>query len=576
MGIKKRWFPKPEPDIKLVKTLSKELGISKKLTYLLAQRGVKTFDEARYFFRPDIHHLEDPFLMQDMFAAIDRIDAAIENKEGILVFGDYDVDGTTAVATVYGFFSKRHNNIDYYIPDRYKEGYGISNAGIDYAADNGYSLIIALDCGIKSIDKVEYAKQKGIDFIICDHHQPGDTLPDAVAVLDPKRKDCDYPYKELSGCGVGFKLIQGYLIKHDEDPKELEDYLDFGVVSIASDIVDITGENRAIAYYGLEKLKNNPSPGLKCLLGMSLKDTSSLTISNLVFIVGPRINAAGRMSDAKASVRLLLSKDEEEAKEHTAILNEFNSDRKEHDQSITEEALELIASNKLEINRKTTVLYSDDWHKGVIGIVASRLTETYYRPTIVLTKSNGKYTGSGRSIPGFDLYNAIDACSDLLEQFGGHTFAAGLTLLPENVETFKAKFEEVVSASITEEILTPMVEYDMPLRLDDITPKFAHIVYQLAPFGPGNMNPVFMTEGVEAKGEPRVVGETHLKLSLISDTSLKPIDAIAFGFGHMADDLTGKKFNICYTIEENTFRGITTLQLNIKDIKLPDLLAGTE
>lgn len=569
MSIDKRWVAKPEPDKDIVKTLAKELGISKKLTYLLAQRGITSFDEAKYFFRPDINHLEDPFLMQDMFAAIERIDKALANNEGILVFGDYDVDGTTSVATVYGFLSKRHKNIDYYIPDRYKEGYGISNAGIDYAADNGYGLIIALDCGIKSIDKVEYAKQKGIDFIICDHHQPGDTLPDAVAVLDPKRADCEYPYKELSGCGVGFKLIQAYLISHDEDQAELEDYIDFGAVSIASDIVEITGENRTIAYYGLEKLQRNPSPGLKSLLGMALKDTSSLTISNLVFIVGPRINAAGRMSDAKASVRLLLSKDEEEAKEHTAILNEFNSDRKEYDQNITQEALEFISSNELEINRKTTVVYNEDWHKGVIGIVASRLTETYYRPTIVLTKSNGKYTGSGRSIPGYDLYNAIDACSDLLEQFGGHTFAAGLTLLPENLDAFKAKFEEVVSSSITEEMLTPMVEYDMPLRLDDITPKFAHIVYQLAPFGPGNMNPVFMTEGVEAKGEPRVVGETHLKLSLISENTLKPIDAIAFGFGHMAEELKGKKFNVCYTIEENTFRGITTLQLNIKDIKLP-------
>ncbi len=567
--MEKRWSLKSEGDEQVVNQLANDLSIEKVLANLLVQRGVTTFEEAKKFFRPSLSDLHDPFLMKDMDKAITRLESAIKNQEKILVYGDYDVDGTTAVALVYSFIAQFHKQVEYYIPDRYAEGYGISFQGIDYASEQHFSLIIALDCGIKAIDKVEYASQKGIDFIICDHHRPGDSLPTAVAVLDPKREDCKYPFDELCGCGVGFKLVQAYALKNNIPFEELEQFLDLTAISIASDLVPIVGENRVLCYFGLEQLNKNPRKGIKAILDLA-NVKKEVTMNELVFTVGPRINAAGRLESGRSAVALLVSDNHADAKESGQNINITNTERRTIDVTITQHALSMIDGNVEMINRKSTVLFHPDWHKGVVGIVASRLTEKYYRPTIVLTESNGKATGSARSVKDFDVYDAIEACSDLLEQFGGHKYAAGLTLKVENVDAFQKRFEEIVSATIEEHMLVPEIEIDAELELSQITSKFYRILKQFSPFGPGNMSPVFITKHLVDKGYIRIVGSNHLKLDIQS--ALNPREsypAIAFGQAEHFDALLRKQiFSACYAIDENTFNGNTTLQLNVKDIKI--------
>lgn len=566
MALNKRWVIQEVGDVEAVERLSKELNINKTLVRLLVLRGIKTFDEARKFFRPAWEHLHDPFLMADMDKAVNRILDAIETGEKILIYGDYDVDGTTSVALVYSYLKNFYPRLEYYIPDRYKEGYGISFAGIDYANENGHTLIIALDCGIKSIDKVEYATERGIDFIICDHHLPGDEIPKAVAVLDPKRVDCTYPFDELSGCGIGFKLMQAYSIKAGINLEKLYTYIDLVAVSIAADIVPIVGENRTLACMGLQKLNTNPLPGLKAIIEFN-KISRELSISDVVFIIGPRINAAGRIESGSRAVDLLISDHADGTVLPSADINDNNTTRRDLDRSITQSALDMIAGDDAYTNRRSTVVYSPDWHKGVIGIVASRLIENYYRPTIVLTKSGDQVAGSARSVKGFDVYEAILSCSDLLIQFGGHKFAAGLTMEEANVEAFIQKFEEIVSATITEESLTPEVEIDAEIDLAEITPKFYDVLKQFAPFGPGNMNPVFLTRGVRDRGYGRIVGSTHLKMDVQQDNPNLFFNAIAFGQGHYAENMAKKiPFDICYAIEPNEWNGKVTLQLNIKDM----------
>lgn len=564
--MEKRWAEHLITNFEAVEKLAQELNINNILAQMLYKRGIQTFEEAKAFFRPELRHLHDPFLMNGMTQAVKRIEQAIKAKENILIYGDYDVDGTTSVALVYSFFKDIYPHISYYIPDRYLEGYGISTQGIDFAADNDISLIIALDCGIKAVDKVEYAKSKGIDFIICDHHLPGEIIPDAVAVLDPKRTDCNYPYKELSGCGLGFKLAQAYAEKNEIPFQKVCDYLDLVVVSIASDIVPITGENRILAYYGLLKLNTNPCNGLKALIELSGK-SDKFTISDIVFSIGPRINAAGRIDDAKHAVKLLIASSSQLAEDAGFIINLKNAERKEFDSSITEQALNMIDSSPEMISRKSTVVYDQNWHKGVIGIVASRLTEKYYRPTVVLTNSNGHVAGSARSVLGYDLYEALCECSDLLEQFGGHKYAAGLTMKPENVSRFIERFEKVVSSSITEEMLIQQISVEKSIDLKEITPKFFRILNQFAPFGPQNMVPVFMTRGVYSYGYGSVVGNNHLKMSVRQKDS--PIfECIAFGSGDYLEQINrGTPFDICYTIEENVWKDRRSIQLNIKGIK---------
>ncbi|MBL4715513.1 MAG: single-stranded-DNA-specific exonuclease RecJ [Bacteroidia bacterium] len=555
-------------DQSIVDDLSKLLKIDSTLATLLVKRGITTFDEAKSFFRPQLENLHDPFLMKDMDKAIERIDRAISNNEKILIYGDYDVDGTTAVSLVYSFLKRQYEYVGYYIPDRYREGYGISTIGIDWAKERNYSLIIALDCGIKAIDKVDYAKGKGIDFIICDHHLPGDNIPKAAAILNPKRKECEYPYNELSGCGIGFKLVQAYAVKHNIDFEYLKKYLDLLVVSIASDIVPITDENRTMAYFGLQHVNKSPRPGIKALIDLS-KKRGNLDITDLVFIVGPRINAAGRMDDAKNAVKLLITPNLDQAREACIIINDNNTQRKIVDSDITESALQAIENDSKALDRKSTVLFNPDWHKGVIGIVASRLIEKHYRPTIILTQSNGHATGSARSVHGFNIYNAIDECKDLLINYGGHMYAAGLTMDVGNVEKFKEKFEQVVSKNITDDLLTPVINIDASIPLDTITPKFFRILKQFGPFGPSNMNPLFRSDNVEInKKNIRVVGNDHLKLSIKQNGS--PIfDAIAFGQGSKLEEVkSGNPINICYNIKENEWNGRTTIQLDVKDIQL--------
>jgi single-stranded-DNA-specific exonuclease len=518
--------------------------------------------------------------MNDMKVAVERIEAAIRNEEKVLIYGDYDVDGTTAVALVYSFLSNYYDNIEYYIPDRYDEGYGISYKSIDYAAENNFSLVIVLDCGIKAVEKIAYAKSKGVDYIIGDHHRPGEILPDAVAVLDPKRIDSTYPFDELSGCGVGFKLVQAFAKKNNIPFKTIEKYLDLVVVSIASDIVKITGENRILAYYGLKLVNSNPRPGIEAILkfsNISKKNentngepafTKNMTISDLVFLVGPRINAAGRIEDAENSVKLLLANSLEEAEELAKQIDDFNTERKNLDFQITLEAHEMIKNDKKLLEASTTVVYNESWHKGVIGFVASRLIESFYRPTVVLTKSNGLITGSARSVKDYDVYDAVDACSDLLEHFGGHKYAAGLSLKPENLVAFRKRFEEYVASTIQENMLTPEIEIDAKLCLNDINKKFFRILKQFAPFGPGNMSPVFMTENVIDTGFSRIVGKNHLKLDVVHPHIRGyPVSAIAFQQSDAYDIVKGGPFNICYHIEENEWNGTVKLQLNIKDIK---------
>jgi single-stranded-DNA-specific exonuclease len=565
----KRWHIKKKAETAKVQALAASLSVSPVIASLLLQRGIQTFEEAKTFFRPDILDLHDPFLMKDMDKAIDRIDKAVAESEKILIYGDYDVDGTTAVALVYSFLKTFYKEVGYYIPDRYKEGYGISFAGIDFAKANGYSLIIALDCGIKSNDKVAYATERKIDFIICDHHRPGDQLPDAVAVLDPKRADCSYPFDELSGCGIGFKLIQACSIRKGLDPQELECYLDLVVVSIGADIVPITGENRILAFHGLKRINSNPRQGFRAILKL-LNVKKALGITDLVFLIAPRINAAGRVESGSRAVDLLVSETADIAEMAGLHINQNNTDRRDLDMSITQHALLMIENNPEFQKRKSTVVFHAEWHKGVVGIVASRLTEKYYRPTIVLTQSGDLITGSARSVKDFDVYEAIDACSDLLVQFGGHKYAAGLTMKLENLQAFVEKFESVVSANITEHMLIPEVEIDAELGLNQIDQKLFRIIKQFAPFGPGNMAPVFMTKSVTDKGYARIVGNNHLKLDILdSDFPKAAFPSIAFGQGEHLDLISKKiPFDVCYVIEENEYNGIVSLQLNVKDMKI--------
>ncbi|MDY7395652.1 single-stranded-DNA-specific exonuclease RecJ [Aureibaculum sp. 2210JD6-5] len=562
-----RWTLKPLPSSEKISQLAKSLDIEANLATLLVQRGIETFEEAKTFFRPDLSGLHDPFLMQDMQKAVSRIENAITNNENILIFGDYDVDGTTAVSLVSSYLKSYYPNVATYIPDRYAEGYGVSLQGIDFADDNNFSLIIALDCGIKAIDKVDYASKKGIDFIICDHHRPGAELPKAVAILDPKRDDCNYPYDELCGCGVGFKLVQALASKRNQTIDDLKPYLDLVATAIAADIVPITGENRTLAYFGLEQINTNPRNGIKAIIHQLKKEI--LTITDVVFIIAPRINAAGRMKHGNYAVELLTEEDFDNAKTMAAGIEVFNNDRRDLDKLITIEALQQIEDNK-ETEHFSSVVYQEDWHKGVIGIVASRLTETYYRPTLVFTKSGDKLAASARSVSGFDVYNALEACAEHIEQFGGHKYAAGLTLLEENYHDFKEKFEEVVKDSIPPELLQPEIKIDLELDLSAITPKFYRILQQFAPFGPRNMRPVFMSLNVKDTGYSRKVGadEDHLKLSVESEDGIK-FNGIGFNLGKRYDEISnGKSFDIVYTIDENTWNGNTSLQLNVRDIKI--------
>lgn len=533
---------------------------------LLLQRDVRSFDEAKKFFRPALSDLYDPFLMKDMAFAVERIKKAVDNEEKILIYGDYDVDGTTAVSLAYSYLKGFYPNVAYYIPDRTAEGYGVSKAGILWAEENGYSLIIALDLGIKASDMVVLANHKGIDFIICDHHLPDNKIPQAVAVLDPKQKDCLYPFKELSGCGIGFKLIQAFARKY-RDENEVFEYLDLVVVSIASDIVPINGENRILAYYGLKKLNENPRPGLKALKDIS-GIRNELDISGVVFTLGPRINAAGRVAHAHGAVELLIAKSEEEASAFAGKVDLKNDLRREFDASITEEALAMISLDERRQKAKTTVLFKNTWHKGVIGIVAARCVERYYRPTVILTESNEKITGSARSVNGFDLYQAIEQCSDLLEKFGGHKYAAGLTMHPKNLSAFEQRFEEVVAATITDEMLTPVIEIDMPIEFDLVTPKFLSILKQMAPFGPENQRPVFEAKNITVLNSLSTFKDRHVRFLAKQAGNETFFQAVGFDqIEHHERLETGSPFSITFTIEENTYNGTTTIQLRLKDIK---------
>lgn len=563
--MQKRWVINSAEAAK-VSALQSELKIHPALCEILVQRGIETYDQAKAFFRPSLEALHDPFLMKDMDKAIGRIEAAFRKGEKVLIYGDYDVDGTTSVATVYSFFHEIYPNIDYYIPHRYTEGYGISYKGIDFAAENNFSLVIALDCGVKANEQMAYANQKNIDFIICDHHLPGSELPCAIAVLDPKRSDCNYPFKELSGCGIGFKLMQAFA-QHNRLPAEKYlQYLDLVCLSIGADIVPIVGENRILAWHGLKKLNTQPINGIKKLLEIAGVQ-KQLSITDVVFILGPRINAAGRMDDAKHAVKLLIAEDADfDTADNAFRLNTFNNERKDLDRSITAQALEIIGGNETLVKRKSTVVYSPDWHKGVIGIVASRLTETYYRPTIVLTQSDGKVTGSARSVKNFDLYEAIYECRDLLLQFGGHKFAAGLTLSPENVEPLMQRFEEVVCASIKAEQLIPEIEIDAEITLRDITPKFYSIIQQMAPFGPGNMNPTFISRAVKDSGWSKVLKEEHLKFSVRKNAD-ELMDGIGFGMADKLKVVKSEPFDMVYHVEENEWQGNVRLQMMVKDVR---------
>ncbi|TFH27211.1 MAG: single-stranded-DNA-specific exonuclease RecJ [Bacteroidia bacterium] len=569
--MNKNWVIKSSGDENVISSLSRDLGIERPLAQLLVQRGITTFKEAKDFFRPDLSNLHDPFLMKDMDVAIQRIQDAIQAGEKVLVYGDYDVDGTTAVALVYSFFKDHFKEIDYYIPDRYGEGYGVSLKGIDYATEHGVSLIIALDCGIKAVDKVDYAREKGVEFIICDHHNPGERIPDAVAVLDPKQEGCNYPYKDLSGCGVGFKLIQAYGIKTGQTSESIYDYLDLVVVSIASDIVPITGENRIMAHFGLKKLNESPSIGLKAIKEVAGIEKQYIDIEDIVFKIGPRINAAGRMESGKKSVDLLVCQNWKDAGVISKKIDNFNLDRRNIDTEITRQAIEMIQGDETQKELNATVLYNPEWHKGVIGIVASRLLDHYYKPTVILTKSNGFVTGSARSVSGFDLYQAIDSCSDLLENFGGHKYAAGLTMKVQNLPKFRERFEKFVSETIDPDQLIPVVEIDTELQLKDINEKFFRILKQFEPFGPENISPVFLSENVVDNGYGRTVGNNgeHLKLTLIQEEN--PFQVFpAIGF-HQGNDFSkinkGAPFDICYQLMENEFRGRTSLQIHLLNIK---------
>ncbi len=566
-SVVKRWRLKRPADDVLAQELVHE-RCTLPAARLLVQRGITDKAQASSFFRPDLGQLHDPFLMADMHLAVERIERAIGNGERIMIYGDYDVDGTTAVALVYSYLRKFTGNITFYIPDRYAEGYGISFQGIDHAREDEVDLIIALDCGIKALDKVEYASSKGIDFIICDHHRPGPELPKAVAVLDPKREDCDYPYKELSGCGIGFKLMQAFTQRNNMPEMDLWPLLDLVAVSTACDIVPVTGENRILAHHGLQQLNFDPRPGLKVMMGMA-NVKKKLCVTDLVFTIGPRINAAGRVEHGRQAVELLLSHDVKQAEQIGLRVDLNNSHRQELDKEITQQALEMIATDPGLHDAWSTVLFQETWHKGVIGIVASRLIERYYRPTIVLTESNGKAVGSARSVKGFDVYEAINACSDLLDQFGGHMYAAGLTMPLENVPLFRERFEQVVRESLNEELRIPEEEIDVELRLSDLSTPLMKVLKHMAPYGPGNMRPLFLTRGVVDKGQARIVGNDHLKLCLSHPEDPKlHFDAIGFRMAAHLDLISsGEPFSVLYCLEENEWQGRKCIQLNIKDIK---------
>lgn len=571
--MNKRWVYKPEADQQETEALAEALNINHLLAKLLINRGIKNFDQAKKFFRPELESLYDPFRMKDMNRAIERIEKAIQHNEKIMVFGDYDVDGTTSVALVYSFLKRYSNNLEYYIPDRYEEGYGISYKGINYANEHNVSLIIALDCGIKAVKKVDYANSLNIDFIICDHHTPDEEIPDAVAVLDPKRADCNYPFKGLSGCGVGFKMLQAYAKTNKIPSEELYEFLDLVAVSIASDIVPIIDENRILAYYGLRQLNSNPRPGLKAIINISGIGgrNHEIVVEDIVFRIGPRINAAGRIESARKAIELLVTENQKKGEMIATKVNSCNESRKHIDRNITQDALKMISTEPGFREKKSTVLYNSSWHKGVVGIVASRMIEIYHRPTIILTASNGMATGSARSVPGFNVYQALEECSNMLENFGGHRYAAGLTLDIKKIPEFKRKFEDIVERTITEDQLVPHIEIDAFIDLNEITPQFFKILKQFQPFGPNNLSPVFAAKNVVDTGQSRLVGSSkeHIKLSISQQETPSAIfPGIAFQqSNHFSHIQRGKPFDICFSIEENNFRGTKNMQLNIKDIK---------
>lgn len=572
--MEKRWLIKNPIDRTLVDAFRSELKVDSVVAELLLQRGISTYDEAKNFFRPSLEDLHNPFLMKDMDKAVARMQLAIDSNEKVLFFGDYDVDGTTAVSLMMTYFSTILQECDYYIPDRYEEGYGVSKKGIDFAKENGFSLIISLDCGIKSVELIDYARSLDIDFIVCDHHEPGDVLPNAI-ILDPKQKDCDYPYKELCGCGVGFKLIQGIIQKNNWKLEKLYELLDFVAVAIGADIVQITGENRILCHHGMRLLNEQPRLAFKTLLTYA-KRSFPVSLTDVVFSIAPRINAAGRIYTGRTAVALMVSNDETEIKNIAEAINNYNADRRELDQQITEEALEQLAKDKDFDSRKTTVVSDENWHKGVVGIVASRLIEHYFKPTIVLTRSNGSYTGSARTVNDFDIHHALVQCEDLLEQFGGHVHAAGLTIEAANLDKFKARFEEVVAATITTEDLRPEEIIDLDLEFNDIfhhqenrmmLPKLKRILNEFEPHGPGNMKPVFISKNVYSK-DIRILKEKHLKLVVTQPHSDVALEAIGFNLAEKEEDVAlGVPFDMIYTLESNNWNGRTTLQLNIKDVR---------
>ncbi len=562
----KRWIFRETPPTEEIERLSKSINTSPFLTTILLQRGISDFDSAKAFFRPSLDSLHDPFLMTDMTAAVDRLKTALDRGERILIYGDYDVDGTTAVSLVYRYMCRFYEHCDIYIPDRYAEGYGVSLTGVEFAVENGYTLVIALDCGIKSSELVRLAKNKGVDFIICDHHLPGETLPDAVAVLDPKRADCNYPFSELSGCGIGFKFMQAFARRY-RDENEVFGFLDLVAVSIAADVVPIVGENRVLAFYGVRKLNDDPLPGLKALKSVA-RIQHDLDISGVMFTLGPRINAAGRVAHARGAVDLLIADTDSEALALAEKLDLNNELRREYDTSITEEALGMIESNDRIKPLKSTVLFKNTWHKGVIGIVAARCIERFYRPTVILTESNNKITGSARSVNGFDLYQAILSCSDLLEKFGGHKYAAGLTLDVSNLEAFRRRFEEVVSATLTAEMLTPVVEIDTAITLDTVNSKFINVLKQMGPFGPENAKPVFAANNLYVVNSPSLLKDRHIKFLVGQAGGNKVFQAIGFDMADYYEGIAGSdSFRMAFTLEENVYNGTTTTQLRIKDIK---------
>jgi single-stranded-DNA-specific exonuclease len=564
--MENRWSAKQIPNQEVVARLSKEINVSIHIANILVQRGIDTFVKAKQYFRPSLSDLHDPFLMKDMDLAYTRIKDAVKKQEKMMVYGDYDVDGTTAVSIVYSYFKTLNQNIEYYIPDRYKEGYGISKIGIDFAAENNIHLIIALDCGIRSNDLIDYAKSKGVEFIICDHHLPGEKLPNAAAILNPKRFDCTYPYKELSGAGIGFKLIQAYSQKQGFSEDKILEYIDLVAVSIASDLVEMRGENRVLAFFGLKKLNENPSIGLQSLLESAAAKTK-YSIQDIIFGIGPKINAAGRVADAKSAVKVLIEQNFPEARKLSRILNDRNDERKELDTDITKDAVNIVKNTPGLLDRKSIVLRGEDWHKGVVGIVASRMVEQFYKPTIVFSLNDGMYTGSARSVKNFDIHEAIQSCSEFVDQFGGHKYAAGLSVKLENFEVFAEAFEKYVAANITESSLTPEVEYDLELKLSDINENMMKLVSQMAPFGPGNTIPIFKTDNVKAQNTARVLKDKHLKLQLSGNTR-HTFDAIGFGLAeHYHTVSNGNIFNACYSIEENNYNGRISVQLRLRDIK---------